>query len=1161
MSAGDFVHLHVHSDYSLLHSALRVRELAARAREFGMPAVALTDHGNLFGALEFREACKEQGVRPIFGMEAFLAERAGAVAHPIVLLVTQATGWRNLMRLSSFGYLEGLSERPTITHQQLREHAEGLLALSGGRRSEVWRQLAEGDLHAARSAACALVDIIGSENFYLEIQNHGLPQEKRVRELAAQLASELGLSLVATHNCHYLHPHQREAHDVLIAIQQQRTVDDPARSTYEGEPYHFADGDEMRARFRDFPDAIENTLRIAERCQFELKLGEHLLPRFPLPAGYASPEAYLEALARQGTLARYGRIDETLERRLTYELGVIAQTGFAGYFLITGDFVQFAREHGIPVGPGRGSAAGSLVCYAIGITDIDPIAHGLLFERFLNPERVSMPDIDIDFCFERRGEVIDYVIAKYGKESVCQIITYGTMLARGVVRDVGRALGLSYGETDRIAKLVPEQLGITLRKALEDTPELRAVREEDPRYDRLLSTALELEGLHRHSSIHAAGILIAPGRLIDHVPLHRTAKDELTTQWDMKMCEKAGLLKMDFLGLRTLTVIERALDCIGEMTGKRPSTAEIPLEDPAIFDLLGRGLTVGVFQLESSGMREVLRKLKPSRFEDITAVNALFRPGPLGSGMVDDFVDCKHGRKPIRYLHPMLEQVLEPTYGVILYQEQVMRIASEMAGFSLGDADKLRRAMGKKNAAEMAKQKARFLDGAKQRQVPAPIAAEIFDLMEHFAGYGFNKSHSASYAVLSARTAWLKAKHPAAFLAATLTSEMNSTDRVVVLLEDLRRIGIAILPPDIHRSNFEFVVQDGAVRFGLGAIKNVGQGAVESILAARQRLGGRFQSLYQFCEEIDPARLNRRVVESLVLAGAMDGLPGRREQKLAALDLALARAQRLQRDKERGQVSLFGGDTQREGTPADGALPEVPKVDRIESLRRERELIGLYLSGHPLDQHAPTIDRLGVRRCIDVDDSSQDEVVPLCGIVSGIQTRTTRRSNHLMAFVTLEDLSGARELLCFHEPYLRHRDLLHSDTPLLVFCRATRREGDETARWVIEKVLSLDDACVALARHVELVLPEQVGDCDADRLVELLHQHPGERPLYLRVERSGFAAQLVAQRGVRPQLALLAELREMLGEGRVQVEFAPVSTLAPQAPAWKTARKERQAAG
>jgi DNA polymerase-3 subunit alpha len=529
--------------------------------------------------------------------------------------------------------------------------------------------------------------------------------------------------------------------------------------------------------------------------------------------------------------------------------------------------------------------------------------------------------------------------------------------------------------------------------------------------------------------------------------------------------------------------------------------------------------------------------------------------------MVDDFVDCKHGRKAIRYLHPMLEQILEPTYGVILYQEQVMRIASDMAGFSLGDADKLRRAMGKKNAAEMAKQKARFLDGAKERQVPAPIAAEIFDLMEHFAGYGFNKSHSASYAVLSARTAWLKAKHPAAFLAATLTSEMNSTDRVVVLLEELRRLGIGILPPDVQFGHFEFVVDGDAVRFGLGAIKNVGQGAVESILAARQRLGGSFRSFYQFCEEVDPTRLNRRVVESLILAGALDGLPGTREQKLAALDLALARAQRLARDRERGQVSLFGLESPAEGL-ADVALPDAEPLPRGELLRRERELIGLYLSAHPLDLHAPVIERLNLRRCVDVDDSLHEDVVPICGIVSGVLARTTRRSNHLMAFVTLEDRSGARELLCFHEPYLRHRDLLHSDAPLLVFCRATRREGDETARWVIEKVVALDDACEALARHLELTLPASIGDREVDGVLDLVRQHPGERPLYLRVERSDFSAQLLAQRsGVRVRLGLLASLRDLLGAGRVGVEFAPVSTLAPQPPAWKTSRKERQAAG
>jgi DNA polymerase-3 subunit alpha len=780
---------------------------------------------------------------------------------------------------------------------------------------------------------------------------------------------------------------------------------------------------------------------------------------------------------------------------------------------------------------------------------VDPLAHGLLFERFLNPERISMPDIDIDFCFERRGEIIDYVNRKYGPESVCQIITYGAMLARGVIRDVGRAFGMTYGEVDRIAKMVPEQLGITLEKALQDSPELREVRAEDPRYDRLLDTALSLEGLYRHASIHAAGVLIAPGSLTDHVPLHRGAKHEITTQWDMKMVEKMGLLKMDFLGLRTLTVIDKALDFVREEDPAwRDRTAtDIPLDDPAVYEMLSRGETVGVFQLESSGMQEVLRKLKPTKFEDITAVNALYRPGPLGSGMVDDFIERKHGRRRIEYDHPMLAPILEETYGVILYQEQVMRIAGEMAGFSMGQADRLRKAMGKKKVDQMEEMAKLFVDGSAERGVERGTAQRIFDLMAYFAGYGFNKSHSASYAVLSVRTAWLKAHHPAAFLAATLTSEMNSTDRVVTLVDEARHLGIELLPPDVNTCTADFKASEGRIRFGLGAVKNVGLGAIEAVVEARERLGRSFESLYEFCEEVDPSRVNRRVLESLVLSGAMDTIPGRREQKLAALDLALGRAVRKQRDRRRGQSSLFGGLGEGPGEAAPGeVLPEVAPWDEDERLAKEKELIGFYLTGHPLDPHRRLLGWLRPDSTRDLAGRADDAPLTICGVSHALKTVTTRSSGRVMAFLTLEDLDGSCEVICFPDAYEEYREKLNTPDALLVVAgRCSAREGEEP-KLVLEKAWSLEEACGALIRQLRVDVPADLPAATVDALLETVRSRPGRIPLHLRVRHGGFEAEVRASRIlVHPHPRLLRALADLLGPDAVHPVCLPLGSLAP----------------
>jgi len=1155
-----FVHLHNYSEYSLLTSPTRIKDLVDAALRDGAPAIALTDRGNLFGAYDFHQACRVAKIRPIHGLEVEVirdrrAEDPGArgEAHELVLLAIDETGWRNLMQLSSHGFLDGPHGGSAyVDAELLRAHRKGLLCLSGGPRSALVRRLREGDVPAARAGLLELREVFGADLF-VEIQNHGLGWEQPVREGAAELARELGLRLVATNQAHYARAEQAAATEVQWAIRLGQTIDDPTWERLENTNYYLRPQTEMAELFVDYPDALANTGEIADRCRVELTRDRYLLPEFPLPEGFARPIDYLAHITGEGVRERYGEITETIQERLDYELGVIGDMGFAGYFLITSDFVKVARDLDIPVGPGRGSAAGSLVCYSIGITDIDPLEHELLFERFLNPERETMPDIDIDFCFEGREKIIQYVVETYGKSSVCQIITFGKMLAKGVVRDVGRAMGMGFGEVDRIARMVPEDLGMTLNKALEQSEELRNLEDEDPRYARLLQTCFELEGVRRHSSIHAAGVLIAPGDLIDHVPLYRTGKDEITTQWDMVEVEEMGLLKMDFLGLRTLTVIDKALRHLPALGGSALRAEDIPLDDAVVYEMLGRGETIGVFQLESSGMQEILRRLKPSGFADITAVNALYRPGPLGAGMVDDFIERKHGRKAVEYLHPTLAPILENTYGTILYQEQVMRIASDMGGFSLGEADKLRRAMGKKDESKMAAKKVDFLAGASERGVDKRIATEVYDLIAFFAGYGFNKSHSAAYAVLAVQTAWLKVYWPTAFLAAAMTSEMNNTTRVVALVDEARRMGIEVLPPDVGNCGVDFVPEAGAVRFGLGGVKNVGRAAIETIVDARERLGRGFRDFYEFCEEIDLGRVNRRVIEALILAGALDSIEGRREQKIAALDLALARAHRRTRDRERGQASLFGGEGSS-GFEESSVLPEVAHWDGRERLRRERELVGAYLSGNPLDEERMLLRAIAPQRSVDVPSMEVGQMVTLCGVVTAMKLITSRKSGKLLAFVTLEDLSGSIEILSFGEAYENSRVVLASEQPLVLVARTNRRDTDETTKLILEKALLLDDAAAQLVREVRVNIPVSVSSVIVDAVLTAVAEHPGSCPLKMNFIDGDEELPVIARRAaVAPTGDLLFRLSEALGEESVRLDAVAIRRLAAdiKVPAWR----------
>ncbi len=1086
MAQSTFVHLHNHSDYSLLDGAMKTKAMAARAAEFGQPALALTDHGNMFGAVEFYLACRKAGIKPIIGMEAYVtrdhADRTNDPnnrPHHTVLLARNETGWRNLMRLSSLGFLEGFYFKPRIDKEQLAAHSEGLVGLSACLSGEPSRALKEGDVASAVRAAAEYREILGKDNYFLEIQDHGIDAEARVRELMPRVSKESGVPIVCTNDCHYLEKSHAQAHDILLCIGTNRQFDDPNRWRYDTDQIYLKSSEEMLTLFRDWPEACENTLRIAEMCDLEIQLGELLLPAFPLPEGFSDEFGYLEHLGREGLVRRYGSTNQELEERFAYEMGIIKQTGYAGYFLIVWDFINASRQMDIPVGPGRGSAAGSLVCYCLGITDIDPISNKLLFERFLNPERISMPDIDVDFCFEKRGDIIRYVEDKYGRENVSQIITFGTMAARGVIKDVGRVLGFSFGDADKVSKMVPEGPGVSLKESIETVPGFSDVRNESPRHDMLLRNALVLEGVSRNPGIHAAGVLITPSPLVEHIPMYKSTKDDITSQFDMRMVEEMGLLKMDFLGLRTLTVIDKALKLIRKTKGSAPKAEEIPMDDPTTFELLQKGRTVGVFQLESSGMQELLRKMKPTAFEDIVAVNALFRPGPLGAGMDEVYVDCKHGRKKVTFPHEDLREILEETYGVILYQEQVMQIASLMGGFSLGQADTLRKAMGKKKVEIMDEMRVLFLDGAEEKGYDRNLANKVFDDMAFFAEYGFNKSHSASYAVLSMQTAWLKAHHPAEFMAATMTTEMGKSDRVTQLIDEVKVLGLEITPPDVNRATVDFSVQDGRVVFGMGAVRGVGAKAIEAIAEARETLGHDFEDVFELCESVDMGAVNRKALESLVNAGALDGLAGHRLQMLGSLDLAVQYGNRAAREKAQGQVSLFGADESVSFKPQ---LVECERHDPLDELSLERRAVGFFLSGHPFHEYRELMDALPVSSTRKASTQGEGAWVDLAGVVTSL-SEARDRHKRLYARTHFEDREGMIELTVYASLYETAAELVKSDRILVVGGRV-RVKGDGMRELVADRVVPVDEALAGWTHEVLLRLDLDADGTDAEAALD-----------------------------------------------------------------------------
>ena len=1144
-----FVHLHVHTQYSMLDGAIRLDKLLAKCKEYGMEAVAITDHGSMFGALEFYVKARKAGIKPLIGCEFYVApedrrdksaKSAGAAAYHLVLLAMNRTGYQNLMKLASIAQLEGFHYKPRIDMEALAAHAEGLIAMTACLHGRVPWLLVKGDQERAKAEARRLHELFPGR-LYLEMQENKIPEQTTANEGLKKLAAELNLPLVATNDCHYLNREEAQAHEVLLCIQTGKTMAAQDRFRFSTDELFFKSPEEMKQAFAHCPEAIAETVKIAARCDLELDLGAHHFPDFPVPAGETLSSIFEQA-ARDGLskrLAEVRRRDGGLEpeqeqvyrQRLDHEIDVINRMGFPGYFLIVADFINWAKDQQIPVGPGRGSGAGSLVAWAMRITDIDPIPYGLIFERFLNIERKSMPDFDVDFCQDRRGEVIDYVQQKYGGEShVVQIVTYGSMKAKAVVRDVGRALGMSFGEADRIAKLIPDELGITLDKAMDKEPRLQELMKREPQVAELLNVARVLEGLNRHTSIHAAGVVISPKPMVEYLPLCKGPKGEVLTQYDMKHTEMTGLIKFDFLGLKTLTVIDRALKLIKADLDIEIDIAAIALDDPKTYDLLSKGDALGVFQLESSGMRSLLMKMKPEQFSDLIALVALYRPGPLESGMVDDFVNTKHGRMVAKYPLPQLEPILKETYGVIVYQEQVMKIANVLARYSLGDADNLRRAMGKKIPAVMEAEKGKFMAGCQQNKIDPKKAEYIFDLMAKFAGYGFNKSHSAAYALVAYQTAWLKAHYPAQFMAALLSCDMGNTDKVVRYINECREHEIEVLPPDINESSRDFTVIDDRIRFGLAAVKNVGGAALDSILEVREQ-DGPYKSLEDFCLRVDGRKVNRRVIESLIKAGAFDSLGARRSQLFAILDQALDQAQAAQRDRLSGQISLFAAMPKTQAEKATAIeLPDIAEWDEKQRLMLEKETVGFYITGHPLEKYRKELAAVVDTDLHGLKEWGDNQPVRVGGLIRTMKPHRSKKGDP-MAFLTLEDTVDSVEVVVFPNAYAAGGHLLTGEDPIVIQGKAQKEESG--VKIIADSVDSLAEAQVKFTSQVIIKLKAETLDRPRIEAVKkAVQRHHGPCPVSLSLHFAGRGEVEVAASPdltVHPGRDFTREVEQVLG--------------------------------
>ena len=1136
MEHSRFVHLHCHTQYSLLDGANKVDALLERVKQLKQPAVAMTDHGNMFGAIEFYREAMRQGIKPIIGCEIYVApasrfERKGVdkgnreYNNHLILLAMNLEGYRNLCKLVTAGYLEGFYYKPRVDKELLREHNRGLIALSACLQGEVAQALSAGQIEKAKSAAESYAAIFG-ERYYLEVQDNKLPQQEKVNRLILEIGKDLSIPVAATNDCHYGERDDAEAHDVLLCVQTGKTVQEENRLKMETDELFVKSAEQMKKGFDYCPEAVERTLEIAERCNLELEFGNYHFPPFQPPKAMTLDD-YLDELARQGLgerLQSQGNADGGLrtaesskiyEERLKFELGVIKGMQFSGYFLIVADFINYAKDHGIPVGPGRGSAAGSLVAYVLKITDLDPIRHGLLFERFLNPERRSMPDIDVDFCIRGRDQVIRYVKEKYGSDKVAQIATFGTLKAKAAIKDVGRALGFSFAETDAIAKLVPapkQGFDYALADAIKMEPRLQELMKSDPRVQNLIQHALRLEGLTRHASTHAAGVVLSNLPLVDYLPLYVDKEGGIVTQFDMASVEKIGLIKFDFLGLKTLTLIHDCLKLIRASRGVEIDINNLPLDDKKTYRLLCSGNTTGVFQLESTGIREMTVKIRPNCFEDLVAILALFRPGPLDSGMAEEYIKRKHGKEQIRYLHPLLEPTLKDTYGVIVYQEQVMQIAQKLAQYSMGEADILRRAMGKKDPEEMASQRERFVQGARKNKIDPKRAAEIFDQMETFARYGFNKSHSAAYALISYQTAYLKTHYPVEFMAALLSSEMGDTDKVIKNLAECRERGIEVLPPDINESRADFTVGGDKIRFGLAAVKNVGEKAVEVILESREGEGA-FRSLFDFCRRVDLGAVNRRVVESLVKCGAFDSTGVSRARMIAALDEAMKAGQSYQKGRQSNQIDIF--DTLGAGAGNGGErngehYPQAEEWSAQQQLACEKESLGFYITGHPLDKYEGALKKWTTGAIVDIRERSSGGEVKVGGVVTALRLRNTKKGERYASF-QLEDRTGFVEILVWPDVYRRCMETLVMDDPILVHGRL--EVGEERVQIIANEVTPMAQAsqraAVPARKQPErdqngervhfYVRGEEVTSEELGRLHETLLRYPGPCTVFLHL--------------------------------------------------------------
>ena len=1156
--ASQFVHLHVHTQYSLLDGANQIDALVQEAKGFGMPALAVTDHGNLFGAIEFYQKATAAGIKPIIGCEAYLApksrlDREGQFAHNeyyhLILLAANRTGYQNLLKLASKAYLEGFYYKPRMDKESLIEHHEGLIALSGCLSGEVPYLIGQGRLEDALRTAAGYRDIFGPDHYFLEVQENGVPEQQVVNQGLRDIHKRLGIPLVATNDCHYLKKADAKVHDILLCLQTGKTVTDPNRLRFQTDQLYVKSPEEMLAAFHEWPEAVFNTARVAEMCELAFTFGKSHLPHYTVPKG-ETLESYLDKLARTGLAERLrerpsGLPASQYQQRLRDELTVITSMGFAGYFLIVWDIITFARSRGIPVGPGRGSSAGSLVAYALRITDLDPLVYGLLFERFLNPERISLPDIDMDFCMDRRQEVINYVVEKYGKDHVCQIITFGTMKAKAAIRDVGRVMEMPYAEVDRIAKLVPDQLHITLDEALESESRLRELVDTDPKIREVFETARALEHSPRHASTHAAGVVISHEPLTAHVPLYKGSKetDEVVTQFPMGDVEKVGLVKFDLLGLKTLTIIAHAERLINaKRQDEAPvSVANLPLDDPQTFALLSSGKTMGLFQLESAGMRDLLTGLRPDRFEDIIAIIALYRPGPMD--LIPDFIRRKQGKIPITYEVPALEEILKETYGVIVYQEQVMAIANKVAGFSMGQADLMRRAMGKKKPEEMEKLRTQFIEGAKKRKVTEKKAEKLFELIQKFAGYGFNKSHAAAYALVTCQTAYLKAHYPTEFMAALLTSEMGNTDKVVRYINECRDLGIKVLPPDVNESDKDFTVTQEGIRFGLAAIKNVGAGAIDAILEARQAEGP-YVSFFDFCHRVDIRKLNKRALECVIKAGAFDSTGARRAQLAAVLDRTVDQAMAAQQAASRGQTSIFtafespDGQGGRRGTlPFDESLPDEPEWDKDQLLKYEKELTGFYITSHPLARYAEAMSRFSTASTDALSEVADAKEVKLCGIIAAVRQTMTKKGDR-MAYLTLEDLHGTVEVIVFPDLYKTASALILPESVIQVTGALDR--GDKATRIKATTLAGLADLQAQSVLCVSIHVTTRDASAETLRqLRDVLHRHAGPCPVSLTLTIPDHSESVIAvgpDLRVLPSAQLVGDVEALIGKGTISLD-------------------------